>query len=369
HSNTCPVGVCTQDEALREHFTGAPDHVVRLMTFLAEEVREILARLGAKSLDDVIGRTDLLDQISRGADHLDDLDLNPLLARIDPHWRPRPREYPQGRVEVPDSLDASILRDAAPVFRRGEKMQLTYTVRNVERAIGARVSSEIVRAKGAGGFPDNHLTVSLRGSAGQSLGAFGARGLRLEVEGDANDYVGKGLSGAIIVVAPRRTAADGGKPYADAVIGNTCLYGATAGELYAAGCAGERFAVRNSGARAVVEGVSANGCEYMTGGAVVILGEVGDNFAAGMTGGEAFVYDPKDDIGAVTNFDSVLVGRFADDAAAERCRTLIAAHARATGSVFARRLLDNWDVERGRFVQVLPKEIAAREGVELPSVA
>ncbi|MBI5939366.1 MAG: glutamate synthase large subunit, partial [Caulobacterales bacterium] len=285
HSNTCPVGVCTQDEALRARFTGTPDKVVNLFTFIAEEVRGILAQLGFRSIQEIVGRTDLLTQVSRGGEHLDDLDLNPLLVRADPGSN-KPYCTVEGRNEVPDTLDAQIVRDAAPLLQRGEKMQLTYTVRNTARAIGARVSSHIVRKFGMSALPAGHLTVELKGSAGQSLGAFAVRGLRIVLTGEANDYVGKGLSGATIVVRPSPHLAS---PESNAIVGNTCLYGATAGKLFAAGQAGERFAVRNSGAVTVVEGCGANGCEYMTGGAAVILGPTGGNFGAGMTGGMAYV--------------------------------------------------------------------------------
>jgi glutamate synthase domain-containing protein 2/glutamate synthase domain-containing protein 3 len=287
HSNTCPVGVCTQDEALRAKFTGTPDKVINLFSFIAEEVREILAGLGFKSLLEIVGRTDLLAQVSRGGEHLDDLDLNPLLVRADP-GNNKPYNTVVGRNAVPDTLDAQIVRDAAPLLERGEKMQLTYTVRSTARSIGSRTSSHIVRKFGMKGLPSGHLTVQLKGSAGQSLGAFAVQGLRIELTGEANDYVGKGLSGATIVIKPARGLA---APETNTLIGNTVLFGATSGRLFAAGQAGERFAVRNSGATTVVEGCGANGCEYMTGGQVVILGPTGGNFGAGMTGGMAFVLD------------------------------------------------------------------------------
>ncbi|MBB5517430.1 glutamate synthase large subunit [Amphiplicatus metriothermophilus] len=361
HSNTCPVGVCTQDEDLRRRFRGAPEHVVTLMSFIAEETREILASLGAASLEDVIGRADLLDQVHRGAPDLDDLDLNPILTRVDAGGRPR-RSTRAGRNEPAKALDEEILADAAPVFERGEKMQLTYAVRNVHRAVGARLSSAIVRKFGPDGLADGHLTVRLRGSAGQSLGAFAAKGLRLEVDGDANDYVGKGLSGATIVIRPPADARQ--RAHEDAIIGNTCLYGATSGALFAAGRAGGRFAVRNSGATAVIEGCSANGCEYMTGGTVVILGSVGDNFAAGMTGGRAYVLDEDGRFRDLVNDDSVVFRRF-DEAAREgesgeeECLALIRRHAEETRSARAEAMLKDWDAWRGRFFDVIPREILA----------
>ncbi|MEO1250467.1 MAG: glutamate synthase-related protein, partial [Pseudomonadota bacterium] len=278
HSNTCPVGVCTQNEALRQKFTGTPEKVVNLFSFMAEEVREILAELGYRSLDEIIGHTELLHQVSRGAPHLDDLDLNPLLAKADSGGKPMICTI-EGRNEVPDTLDAQMIRDAERLFEVGEKTQLAYNVRNTSRAIGTRMSAMITRKFPRKKLAPGHVTVRLRGSAGQSLGAFAVKGLKLEVFGDANDYVGKGLSGGQIVVRPLTSS-----PLVsnhNTIIGNTVLYGATSGQLFAAGQAGERFCVRNSGAEVVVEGCGSNGCEYMTGGTAVILGPVGDNFAAG----------------------------------------------------------------------------------------
>jgi glutamate synthase (NADPH/NADH) large chain len=330
--------------------------VVNLFTFIAEEVRGILAQLGFKSLQDIVGRTDLLTQVSRGGEHLDDLDLNPLLVRADPGAN-KPYCTVEGRNEVPDTLDAQIVRDAAPLLQRGEKMQLTYTVRNTARAIGARVSSHIVRKFGMSALPAGHLTVELKGSAGQSLGAFAVRGLRIVLTGEANDYVGKGLSGATIVVRPSPHLVS---PESNAIIGNTCLYGATAGKLFAAGQAGERFAVRNSGATTVVEGCGANGCEYMTGGAAVILGPTGGNFGAGMTGGMAYVLDLAGRFEGRVNTDSVIVQRLASPHWEEHLRKLIAEHAHETGSVFAEGILRDWDRMRGLFWQVCPKEMVGR---------
>ncbi|WCT74212.1 glutamate synthase large subunit [Sphingomonas naphthae] len=358
HSNTCPVGVCTQDDALRQKFVGTPEKVINLMTFIAEEVREILARLGFKSLDEVIGRTELLRQVSRGAEHLDDLDLNPILAKVDAPDHHRRFAISTFRNDVPDSLDAQMIRDAAAVFERGEKMQLTYTVRNTHRAVGTRISAEITRKFGMSTLADGHVTVRLRGSAGQSLGAFAVKGLKLEVMGDANDYVGKGLSGATIIVRP--TVSSPLETKSNTIIGNTVLYGATSGRLFAAGQAGERFAVRNSGATVVVEGCGANGCEYMTGGTAVILGEVGDNFGAGMTGGMAFVLDEKGSFPSLANPESILWQRFASTHWEARAKSLIAEHAVATGSKWANTILDDWDRWRDHIWQVCPKEMVSR---------
>ncbi|QJE71990.1 glutamate synthase large subunit [Aerophototrophica crusticola] len=357
HSNTCPVGVCVQDEALRKKFTGTPEKVVNLFSFIAEEVREILASLGFRNLTEVIGRSDLLHQVSRGAAHLDDLDLNPLLAQADPG------EYARfctqvGRNEVPDTLDAQMIRDAKSLFEEGEKMQLAYNIQNTYRAIGTRMSAMITRKFGMTGLQPGHVTVRLRGSAGQSLGAFAVQGLKLEVFGDANDYVGKGLSGGTIVVRPM--TASPLKTNENTIIGNTVLYGATAGKLFAAGQAGERFAVRNSGATVVVEGCGSNGCEYMTGGTAVILGKVGDNFGAGMTGGMAFVYDADGTFPLYVNPESVIWQRIEVPFYEEQLLGLIQQHVVETQSRWAAQLLNDWDLVRGRFWQVVPKEMLSR---------
>ena len=366
HSNTCPVGICTQDPRLRAKFAGTPEKVVNLFSFVAEEVREILASLGARTLNEVIGRTELLAQVNRGSPHLDDLDLNPILAQADPGEYPRYCTL-EGRNEVPDTLDAQMIKDARALFDAGEKMQLTYSVRNTHRAVGTRISSMITRRFGMTGLQPGHITVRLRGSAGQSLGAFAVQGLRIEMFGDANDYVGKGLSGGTIVVRPMVSS-----PliaHQNAIIGNTVLYGATAGKLFAAGQAGERLAVRNSGAELVVEGAGANGCEYMTGGTAVILGPLGDNFAAGMTGGMAFVYDLAEEFPARVNGETVIWQRLATPYWEGRLRQLVEEHLRETQSRFAQQLLADWPRERQRFWQVVPKEMLTRLPEPLTSAA
>ncbi|MGX0584895.1 glutamate synthase (NADPH) large chain [Sphingomonas sanguinis] len=358
HSNTCPVGVCVQDERLRAKFTGTPEKVINLMTFIAEEVRDILARLGVRSLDEVIGRTELLRQVSRGAEHLDDLDLNPVLAKVDATDAERRFSLSTFRNEVPDSLDAQIIKDASAVFSRGEKMQLTYSVRNTHRAVGTRLSSEITRKFGMSKLADGHVTVRLRGSAGQSLGAFLCKGITLEVFGDANDYVGKGLSGGTIIVRPAVSSPLASQK--NTIIGNTVLYGATSGRLFAAGQAGERFAVRNSGATVVVEGCGANGCEYMTGGVAVVLGEVGANFGAGMTGGMAFIYDPEERFPRRANPENIVWQRLASAHWEGVLRGLVEEHAARTDSKWSKGLLEDWDRVAGHFWQVCPKEMLTR---------
>ncbi|MFD1952295.1 glutamate synthase large subunit [Sphingomonas arantia] len=358
HSNTCPVGICTQDDALRGKFVGTPEKVINLMTFMAEEVREILAKLGVRSLDDIIGRTELLRQVSRGHEHLDDLDLNPILAKVDADDSKRRFAIATFRNDVPDSLDAQMILDARAVFERREKMQLTYTVRNTHRAVGTRLSAEITAKYGMSALADGHVTIRLRGSAGQSLGAFLCKGIKLEVFGDANDYVGKGLSGGIISVRPMVSSPLDTR--SNTILGNTVLYGATSGKLFAAGQAGERFAVRNSGANVVVEGCGANGCEYMTGGTAVILGDTGANFGAGMTGGMAFILDEDGHFPARANPESIVWQRLASAHWEARLKAMVAEHAVATDSRWANTILDDWDRYAGSFWQVCPKEMLTR---------
>ncbi|WP_306151251.1 glutamate synthase large subunit [Roseovarius sp. MMSF_3281] len=354
-SNTCPVGVCTQDESLRAKFTGNADKVVNLITFYAQEVREVLASIGARSLDDVIGRADLLTQVSRGSAHLDDLDLNPMLITVDgakdiTYDRDRPRN------PVPDTLDAEIVRDAQRFLEDGEKMQLHYAVQNTHRTVGTRLSSHIVQNFGMrNNLQPNHLTVKLSGSAGQSLGAFAAPGLKIEVSGDANDYVGKGLSGGTIVVRPQQSSPLVASE--NTIIGNTVLYGATGGYLFAAGRAGERFAVRNSGAKVVVEGCGSNGCEYTTGGVAVILGSIGANFGAGMTGGMAYLYDPEGAAANLINMESLVTCPVTQAHWLAELEELVERHAAETGSRKAQEILQYWDIEKGNFLQVCPKEM------------
>lgn len=348
---------------MRAKFEGTPEKVISLFSFIAEDVRNILASLGFKTLNEVIGRTDLLHQVSRGSEYLDDLDLNPLLVQADPGPHARYCTL-EGRNEVPDTLDAQMIADARPLFDHGEKMQLQYNVQNTMRAIGTRISSMIVRQYGMATLAPGHLTVRLRGSAGQSLGAFAVQGLKLEVHGDANDYVGKGLSGATIVVRPSASSVLASNE--NAIVGNTVLYGATAGTLYAAGLAGERFAVRNSGATAVVEGCGSNACEYMTGGTVVILGDSGDNFGAGFTGGMAFVYDEDGSFEQKVNPDNVFWVRVDQKQWEEKLRALVEAHATETQSSYAAMLLHKWEEVLPRFWQVVPKDYAKIIGFAAP---
>ncbi len=363
HMNTCPVGVCTQDDSLREKFAGTPEKVINLFTFIAEEVREILAKLGMRSLEEVIGRTDLLSQVSRGAAHLDDLDLNPLLVHADTDGLPAFCTLEE-RNPVPETLEAQMMKDAKRALEAGEKVQLAYNISNTQRSIGTRLSSFITRKYGMTGLPDGHITLRLRGSAGQSLGAFAVQGVRIEVLGDANDYVGKGLSGGTIIVRPPASSLL--QSHHNVIIGNTVMYGATSGTLMAAGQAGERFCVRNSGATAVVEGVGSNGCEYMTGGLVAILGPVGDNFAAGMTGGMAFAYDPDNRLENLINDETVIMQRVETLHWDRVLRGLVERHAQLSHSAHAEGLLREWDLQVGKFWQVVPKDLIAMGALDAP---
>ena len=354
HSNTCPVGVCTQDEKLRAKFTGTPEKVVNLFSFISEEVREILASLGFTSLQDIVGRTDLLYQLNRGGSDLDDLDLNPILTKIDSDIGDYSYKN-QNRNKVAQSLDFEILKDASRLFDSKEKVQLTYNINNTQRAIGAYTSSEVTRNFGMHKLEDNYLSIRLRGSAGQSLGAFAVKGMTLEVFGDANDYVGKGLSGGTIIVRPKTSSKLIAKD--SVIIGNVCLYGATSGKLYAEGIAGERFCIRNSGAEAVVEGCGDNGCEYMTGGKAVILGQVGNNFAAGMTGGMAFVYDKEGTLPLRINLDDVIYHQIMMPYWENILKSMIEDHYIKTQSFHAESILESWEKEKFFFWQIIPKEM------------
>jgi glutamate synthase (NADPH/NADH) large chain len=353
HSNTCPVGVCTQDEDLRKKFTGTPDKVVNLFTFIAQEVREILAGLGFKTLNEIIGRTDLLKQISRGKSNLDDLDLSPLLVQADPGENKR-YCVTHSINEVPPTLDEKIYEDIKNSIGK-DKLESSYEIKNTHRAVGTRLSHYIFKKFGKEDIKENTVEINLSGSAGQSLGAFGIKGLKLNVIGDANDYVGKGLSGATIVIKPPLDSNLIAKD--NTIIGNTVLYGATSGKLFAAGQSGERFAVRNSGVEAVVEGCDSNGCEYMTGGTVVILGKVGDNFGAGMTGGMAFIYDPTDEFEKYVNPESVIWQKIETKYWTEYLKNMIVQHYEETNSSLAKRILNDFELEKNNFKQICPIEM------------
>ena len=354
HSNTCPVGVCTQDDKLREKFTGTPEKVVNLFTFIAEEVREILADLGFKSLNEVIGRTDLLRQVSKGSPNLDDLDLNPLFVQADPGKNKRYCEKPEIN-SVPDTLDQKLWPEIEDKIDKKEKINQEFEIQNTDRAVGTRISYHLYKKFGNNNLDENSIELNFKGSAGQSFGAFAIKGLKLILKGDANDYVAKGLSGGTIVIKLQDESNLVSNE--NTIIGNTVLYGATSGKLLASGQAGERFAVRNSGATAVVEGCDSNGCEYMTGGNIIILGDIGDNFGAGMTGGMAFIYDPENQFDKKVNPESVVWQTPETKFWIEHLRKLIQEHAIETNSTISKKIVENFENEINNFVQVCPKEM------------
>ena len=354
HSNTCPVGVCTQDSKLREKFTGTPDKVVNLFTFIAREVREILAELGFKSLNEIIGRTDLLRQVSKASPNLDELDLNPLFVQADAG---NDKRYCENQIinKVPNTLDQEIWPDIESKLDKSEKIEKEFMIKNTNRAVGTRISHHLYKKYGNNKLEDEFLILNFKGSAGQSFGAFGVKGLKLLLKGDANDYVAKGLSGAIIAI--RLPEESNLISHENTIIGNTVLYGATSGKLFVAGQAGERFAVRNSGATSVIEGCASNGCEYMTGGTVVILGDVGDNFAAGMTGGMAFIYDINKQFDKRVNSETVVWQTPETDYWINYLKNLVKEHFEQTNSKLSKKIIENFNEEVFNFLQVCPKEM------------
>ena len=353
HLDTCPVGVATQNPELRKKFTGRPEFVVNFFEYIAEEVRELLAALGFRSLDDAIGRAEFLD-VSRAVDHwkASGLDLSPILHIPDVGEADRRNTKSQDHG-LDDILDRHLIAVSKAALERGERVDIATPVSNVDRSVGTMLGYELTRRHGGDGLPDDTIQVDLEGSAGNSFGAFVPRGITLRLTGDANDYVGKGLSGGRITIRP---PADSPFVAADQIIaGNVILYGATSGEAFIRGRVGERFCVRNSGATAVVEGIGDHGCEYMTGGRAVVLGLTGRNFAAGMSGGIAFVHDPEGTFPARVNREMVLIeSPDADDA--DWLRNVVERHGLETGSAVAERLLDSWDEEALRFVKVMPTD-------------
>ncbi|MFW5803181.1 MAG: glutamate synthase large subunit [Verrucomicrobiota bacterium] len=355
HSNTCPVGVATQDPKLRARFTGKPDYIVNYLKFLAEDLRGWMAKLGFRSVDEMVGRVDRLE-FKRAVEHwkLSGLDLTPLLYAREASEQ-SPLRCMKSEWATPVScFDDELIDEAAPALKKGQKICIERAVHNVNRTVGARLSAEVVKHCGAKGLPDGTIDLRLTGSAGQSLGAFLAGGIDLTVIGDANDYIGKGLfGGRIILKTPDDSLLD---PRENVIGGNVMLYGATRGECFVCGQVGERFAVRNSGARAVVEGLGDHGCEYMTGGLVVVLGNTGVNFAAGMSGGTAYVYDETGLFDTRCNLDMVDVESvWSDDDQAE-LKAMLERHIRYTGSQRASDILDNWENRLPYFVKVMPIE-------------
>ncbi len=354
HLNTCPVGIATQDPELRRRFQGQPEHVVNFFFFVAEEARRIMARLGVRRFEELVGRVDLLeadDAIERWKAR--GIDLSNILRMPDvppgtPLRRTRAQVSPLG-----DALDWQLVETAAPALERGEPVAAEFPIRNVNRTVGGLLSHHVTKARGAQGLPPGSIRLTLRGSAGQSFGAWLAPGIELTLIGDANDYVGKGLSGGVLAVTPPPDA--GFVAEENVIVGNTVLYGATSGRAFFRGLAGERFAVRNSGASAVVEGVGDHGCEYMTGGIAVVLGPTGRNFAAGMSGGIAYVLDEHGTFERRCNTELVGFDPI-EEGDAEKLRALVEEHRDRTGSAVAARLLDDWQQSLARFVKVMPHD-------------
>jgi glutamate synthase (ferredoxin) len=353
HRDTCPTGIATQRPNLRAKFAGTPESVATYMVFIGEEVRQILASLGLRSLDEAIGRVELLRQRRTGDPRADAIDLSPLLEPpADPGAT---RHYVAGSpIQRPRSaLDARLLDDAFGALLEGSEMELDYEIGNADRTVGASLGGAVGLEFGSR-LPPGRVTARFTGSAGQSFGAFLADGVELELVGEANDYLGKGMGGGRVVV--RAPADDAGSPV---LAGNTVLYGATGGQLFIAGRVGERFCVRNSGADAVVEGTGDHACEYMTGGRVVILGEFGYNLGAGMTGGSVYVRDPEGSLAIRLNRQLVEAARVREEHERE-LRNLIVTHAELTGSTVARELLERWDEVGSTFWRVAPLGEVAR---------
>jgi glutamate synthase (NADPH/NADH) large chain len=354
--DTCPVGVATQNPELRKKFKGKADHVVNFMKFIAQDLREIMAQLGFRSIDEMVGRSDKL-KMSDSITHwkAKKLDLSSIL------YRPDEKEYGQRYCEIKqdhcleETMDMKqLVNICKPALDNGTKVSATLDIKNTDRVVGTILGSDVTRKYGLKGLPEDTINLSFKGSAGQSFGAFVPKGITLQLEGDANDYFGKGLSGGKLIVYPSKEA--GYKPEENIIIGNVAFYGATSGEAYIRGISGERFCVRNSGVNAVVEGVGDHGCEYMTGGRVVILGPTGRNFAAGMSGGIAYVLDEKGNFKNRCNMEMISLKELSDEEEINEVKSMIEKHVSYTGSDVGKRVLDNWDCMFARIVKVIPKD-------------
>jgi glutamate synthase (NADPH/NADH) large chain len=384
HLNTCPVGVATQDPVLRARFVGQPEHVINYFFFVAEELRQIMAEMGFRTVEEMIGRVDRLD-MKQAITHwkAQGVDLSKLLYQVPLAEGASLHQTGTQDHGLDKALDNDLIAACRPALENGEAVVLERTIRNVNRTAGAMLSGRIAEKYGHAGLKPETIRINLTGVAGQSFGAWLAHGVTLDLVGDANDYVGKGLSGGRVIV--RQPQGVGREPTENIIVGNTVLYGAIAGEAYFNGVAGERFAVRNSGAIAVVEGTGDHGCEYMTGGVVVVLGKTGRNFAAGMSGGIAYVYDPDGTFAQLCNPAQVDIlpipaGPDAEDGTgrpqqravsvedygmgdmlrhdAERLKILIERHKLHTGSARAAEFLDSWEAARAKFVKIMPRDYA-----------
>jgi glutamate synthase (NADPH/NADH) large chain len=356
HLNTCPVGIATQDPELRRKFAGQPEHVVNYFFMVAKELRILMAQMGFATVNEMVGRVDAL-QVDAAVDHwkASGLDLSTILTpAAEPHEFLGAYAIHEQDHQLDRALDNELMALALPVIRKGEKLYDELTIVNTNRVVGAMLSNLIIREVGPQMLPDDTLHFKFYGSAGQSFGCFLAKGVTLEVEGDANDFVGKGLSGGRVIIYPPKQSKF--KAEDNILVGNVVLYGATSGECYFRGVAAERFCVRNSGASAVIEGVGDHGCEYMTGGRVVILGPTGRNFAAGMSGGVAYVWDPEQVFPSRCNGEMVALEGVVESEDVQELRSLIENHFRYTDSAVAKRLLDDFDAQLGNFVKVMPTD-------------
>jgi glutamate synthase (ferredoxin) len=356
HLDTCPVGVATQNPELRKKFMGAPSHVVNFMRFIAQDMREIMAQLGVRTVNELIGRTDLLEP-AKAVDHwkAKGIDLSPILYQ--PQVGPEIGRYCQIDQDhgLDKALDNEVLLDfCEPTLRDGTKVTGSFPIKNTNRVVGTILGSELTRRHGPEGLPEDTIDIHFEGSAGQSFGAFTPPGITFRLEGDANDYFGKGLCGSKLIVYPPKKSIF--KPEENIIIGNVAFYGATNGEAYIRGMAGERFCVRNSGVRAVVEAVGDHGCEYMTGGRVVVLGKTGRNFAAGMSGGIAYVLDRDGDFHIRCNREQCDLERLEDPVEISEVKGMIQKHAEYTGSTLGLEILADWEKMVTQFVKVVPQD-------------
>ena len=356
HLNTCPVGIATQDPELRKKFNGSPDHVVNYLFMVAEELREIMADLGISNVNDLIGRVDLLETKkainhwkSRGLDFTSILTPAQIVYEGTDVYQTREQDH-----ALDKALDNKLIEQARPALEKGEQVFIESEVLNINRVVGTMLSHKVAETTNGALLPEDKINIKLHGSAGQSLGAWLATGITIQVEGDANDYVGKGLSGGKLIVYPPKESSF--SPEENILIGNVALYGATSGEAYFRGIAAERFCVRNSGAHAVIEGIGDHGCEYMTGGRVAILGETGRNFGAGMSGGIAYVWDKAGDFESKCNMGTFELEPVTADKDADELRAMIEKHEQHTGSSVAREILGNWESELPRFKKVMPMD-------------
>ena len=355
HLNTCPVGIATQNPELRKKFKGRPEHVVNYMYFVAQELREIMAKLGFRTVNEMVGQVQKLNR-NKAIEHYkaSGIDLTPILHKVEVADHTRLYNTEEQNHNLENHLDFQIISQAHQALFRRQRTHLDLPITNRDRAIGAIVSNEISKIYGANGLPDDTVNIDFNGSAGQSFGAFATKGVSMTVHGNTNDYLGKGLSGGkLIIKVPAKSTII---PEDNIITGNVTLYGATSGEVYINGKAGERFCVRNSGAKAVVEGIGDHGCEYMTGGVAVILGTVGRNFGAGMSGGIAYVFDSDDTFKSLCNATELNIDPVVLDEDEHQLKTMIENHYIATTSPLAKRILADWDTYLPKFKKVLPEE-------------